>query len=120
MSDRRSCLRPVRPIRAFIFRAETCVELTRWIIRRQSNVPPDALPDAAGAYADQLTAIGTGPSKSRTGCYYDNAPMESFFHTLYLAIVAKQPRGFKTDGRVSRYWSEQLPATAGPARKFGL
>jgi transposase InsO family protein len=114
----------VRPIRAFIFRAETCVELTRWIIRRQSNVPPDALPAAAGAYADQLTAIGTGPSKSRTGCYYDNAPMESFFHTLYLATwraqssrssraVSRLTAGYRATGRNNCQPRLDPPANSG-------
>ena len=27
------------------------------------------------------------PSMSRTGCCYDNAPMESFFHTLKVELV---------------------------------
>jgi hypothetical protein len=81
----------------------------------------NALPDTAGAYVDQLTAIGARPSKSRTGCYYDQRADGKLLPLalpgdLARAIVAKQPRGFKTDGRVSRYWSEQLPATAGPAR----
>lgn len=42
---------------------------------------------AAGAYVDQLIAIGAVPSMSRTGCCYDNAPMESFFHTLKVELV---------------------------------
>ncbi len=42
---------------------------------------------AAGAYVDHLAAIGATPSMSRTGNCYDNAPMESFFHTLKMELV---------------------------------
>ena len=36
---------------------------------------------AAEAYGKQLAAIKAMPSMSRTACCYNNAPMESFFHT---------------------------------------
>jgi putative transposase len=42
---------------------------------------------AAEAYARQLARIGAKPSMSRTGCCYDNAPMESFFHSLKVELV---------------------------------
>jgi len=42
---------------------------------------------AAGAYVDHLAVIGAVPSMSRTGNCYDNAPMESFFHTLKVELV---------------------------------
>ena len=42
---------------------------------------------AADAYVDHLAAIGATPSMSRTGNCYDNAPMESFFHTLKVELV---------------------------------
>lgn len=42
---------------------------------------------AAEAYRKQLVAIKAKPSMSRTGCCYDNAPMESFFHTLKVELV---------------------------------
>lgn len=42
---------------------------------------------AAGAYVDQLALIKATPSMSRTGNCYDNAPMESFFHTLKVELV---------------------------------
>jgi putative transposase len=42
---------------------------------------------AAGAYVDQLAMIKATPSMSRTGNCYDNAPMESFFHTLKVELV---------------------------------
>jgi len=42
---------------------------------------------AAEAYVKQLVAVGAMPSMSRTGNCYDNAPMESFFHTLKVEFV---------------------------------
>ena len=42
---------------------------------------------AAEAYAEQLALIGATASMSRTGNCYDNAPMESFFHTLKVELV---------------------------------
>jgi hypothetical protein len=46
-----------------------------------------SLETSEGTYVDQLAAIGARPSISRTGCYYDNAPMESFFHALKVEFV---------------------------------
>ena len=42
---------------------------------------------AAEAYVEQLALIGATASMSRTGNCYDNAPMESFFHTLKVELV---------------------------------
>lgn len=42
---------------------------------------------AAEAYLKQLASMKAAPSMSRTGCCYDNAPMESFFHTLKVELV---------------------------------
>src|SRR6201747_3081177 len=42
---------------------------------------------AAGAHVAHLAMIGAVPSMSRTGNCYDNAPMESFFHTLKVELV---------------------------------
>lgn len=42
---------------------------------------------AAEVYGKQLAAIKAKPSMSRTACCYDNAPMESFFHTLKVELV---------------------------------
>ena len=42
---------------------------------------------AAEAYGRQLSLISAKPSMSRTGCCYDNAPMESFFHSLKVELV---------------------------------
>jgi putative transposase len=54
---------------------------------------------AAEAYARQLTAIGATPSMSRTGCCYDNAPMESFFHTLKVELVHQQRWATREDAK---------------------
>jgi putative transposase len=42
---------------------------------------------AAEAYGKQLAAKKATPSMSRTACCYDNAPMESFFHTLKVELA---------------------------------
>ncbi len=42
---------------------------------------------AAEAYARQLASMKAKASMSRTGCCYDNAPMESFFHSLKVELV---------------------------------
>ena len=42
---------------------------------------------AAEIYRQHLTAVGARASMSRKGCCYDNAPMESFFHTLKVELV---------------------------------
>lgn len=54
---------------------------------------------AAEAYTRQLAAIGAKPSMSRTGCCYDNAPMESFFHTLKVELVHQQRWATQDDAR---------------------
>lgn len=43
------------------------------------------LPIAPNLLAQRFTA--PGPNRSRTGNCYDNAPMESFFHTLKVELV---------------------------------
>lgn len=42
---------------------------------------------AAEAYRTQFADMTATPSMSRTGCCVDNAPMESFFHTLKVELV---------------------------------
>jgi putative transposase len=42
---------------------------------------------ATEAYRKQLASMGARPSMSSTACCYDNAPMESFFHTLTVELV---------------------------------
>jgi putative transposase len=45
---------------------------------------------AAEAYVARLAATGAVPSMSRKGCCHDNAPMESFFHTLKVELAHEQ------------------------------
>ncbi len=45
---------------------------------------------ASGEYQKLLTGAGMKASMSRTGNCYDNAPMESFFHTLKVELVHQQ------------------------------
>lgn len=52
---------------------------------------------ASEDYGKQLAAMHAKPSMSRTGCCYDNAPMESFFHTLKVELV-HQRRWTSRDG----------------------
>ncbi|QKS50597.1 IS3 family transposase (plasmid) [Azospirillum oryzae] len=42
---------------------------------------------ASRDYRDMLQAAGMRQSMSRRGCCYDNAPMESFLHTLKVELV---------------------------------
>lgn len=42
---------------------------------------------ASARYRQQLALHGIIPSMSRSGCCYDNAAMESFFHTLKVELV---------------------------------
>ena len=42
---------------------------------------------ASDVYTKQITAMKAKASMSRTACCYDNAPMESFFHTLKVELV---------------------------------
>lgn len=45
---------------------------------------------ASGSYRALLGAWGMRQSMSRKGCCYDNAPMESFFHTLKVELVHRE------------------------------
>ena len=55
---------------------------------------------AARAYGDYLAVIDAVPSMSRTANCYDNAPMESFFHTLKTELV--HHRQFETRDQAKR------------------
>jgi len=59
---------------------------------------------ASAAYGEQLVAMKAKPSMSRTACCYDNAPMESFFHTLKVELVHQHrwPTARRQDETCSR------------------
>lgn len=54
---------------------------------------------AADAYRQVLAAAGITPSMSRTGNCLDNAPMESFFHTLKVERVHHRVYVTRDDAR---------------------
>ena len=54
---------------------------------------------AAEIYGKQLAAMNATPSMSRTGCCYDNAPMESFFHTLKVELVHQRQWSTRDEAR---------------------
>jgi putative transposase len=54
---------------------------------------------AAEAYSRQLSLISAKPSMSRTGCCYDNAPMESFFHSLKVELVHQRSWATREEAR---------------------
>jgi transposase InsO family protein len=46
---------------------------------------------ASARYRQRLALHGILPSMSRSGCCYDNAAMESFFHTLKVELIGGLP-----------------------------
>ena len=54
---------------------------------------------ASGDYQNALTAAGITPSMSRKGNCWDNAPMESFFHTLKTELVHHKKYATKEDAK---------------------
>ena len=54
---------------------------------------------AAQAYRKQLAGMKAIPSMSRTACCYDNAPMESFFHTLKVELVHQRRWATRDEAR---------------------
>lgn len=54
---------------------------------------------AAEAYAQQLALMKAKASMSRTGCCYDNAPMESFFHSLKVELVHQRNWATREEAR---------------------
>jgi putative transposase len=73
----------------------TELPLAAVMVAAQRQRPPEGLichsdrgsQYASEAYGRQLAAMKAKPSMSRTACCYDNAPMESFFHTLKVELV---------------------------------
>jgi len=68
-------------------------EAQRWIRDVEAEL------DAAEAYRRQLARMGARPSMSRTACCDDNAPMESFFHTLKVELVHQRRWAIRDDAR---------------------
>ena len=54
---------------------------------------------ASGAYQEMLKGRGIIPSMSRKGDCWDNAPMESFFHTLKVELVHHRDYGTREEAR---------------------
>ena len=54
---------------------------------------------AAEAYRKQLASMKATLSMSRTGCCYDNAPMESFFHTMKVELVHQRRWATRDEAR---------------------
>ena len=54
---------------------------------------------AAGQYRQLLAKAGMKASMSRTGDCYDNAPMESFFHTLKVELVHQRRWATRDEAR---------------------
>jgi transposase InsO family protein len=54
---------------------------------------------AAQAYRKQLAGMRAKQSMSRTACCYDNAPMESFFHTLKVELVHQRRWATRDEAR---------------------
>ncbi len=54
---------------------------------------------AAEGYRKQLAAMGARPSLSQTAGCYDNAPMESFFHTLKVELVHQRRWATRDEAR---------------------
>ena len=68
--------------------AEIAIDALNMAIQRQRPPPglihhsDRGIQYAAGSYRQVLAGSGISPSMSRKGNCWDNAPMESFFHTL--------------------------------------
>ena len=54
---------------------------------------------ASEAYGKQIATMKATPSMSRTACCYDNAPMESFFHTLKVELAHQQRWSTREDAK---------------------
>ena len=63
---------------------------------------------ACEAYRAQLDQLGMASSMSRTACCYDNAAMESFFHTLKVELIHR--RDFQTRSKAQSAIFEYIEA----------
>lgn len=85
--------------------AGIAVEALRMAIQRQRPAPgliqhsDRGVQYAADAYRQILAAAGITPSMSRKGNCLDNAPMESFFHTLKVERVHHRVYATRDDAR---------------------
>jgi transposase InsO family protein len=61
--------------------------------------PLESAQYAASADSSQLAELGATASMSRKGCCYDNAPMESLFHTLKFELVRQRGCNTHNDAR---------------------
>jgi putative transposase len=61
--------------------------------------PRESTQYCADAYVRQLAAMGAIASMSRTACCFDNAPMESFFHTLKVELVHQRRWASREEAR---------------------
>lgn len=86
-------------------RAELAVSALTMAVRRQR---PNAglihhgdrgVQYACGEYQDALSRAGITPSMSRRGNALDNAPMESFFHTLKTELVHHRSYATREEAR---------------------
>jgi transposase, IS30 family len=67
--------------------AEALDDLLSWVKQLALRRPFESAQYASRAYRDALTGAGITASMSRKADCYDNAPMESFFHTLKTELV---------------------------------
>src|SRR3954447_17693033 len=84
MRDPERPLAGKRPPRLWTNSSEPSIQGSRQRVLRR---PLESAQYAAGAYQKQLTKHGIVCSMSRKGNCWDNAPMESFFHTLKTELV---------------------------------
>lgn len=60
-------------------------------------------------FRDELLAFGLTPSMSRSGNCWDNAPMESFFHTLKTEFVHHEDFATRTEAKLKIFeWIESF------------
>ena len=85
--------------------ARIALEALTMAIERQTSSPElihlseRGIPYAAETYRSALTRSGITPSMSRKGDCWDNAPMESFFHTLKIQRVHHRVYATRAEAR---------------------